>query len=165
MHLSIVDSDTKDVKDLCEHNFSISGLNHNIIILSSTVEIRVCMQEVGGELPINHRLIGNTQKLIGDNLLIQQWVSSISWLILENGYKPAEHFQNKLLPWAWTAKMISYSTAFAGFGRLSHRKIVFQVHQGSLLVRMNWERHAMFQSHWQSIRLTWNSCFCEASLI
>ena len=74
MHLSIVESYAKDIKYLCKNNFStsIAGLNNNIIIARSMVEIRVCMQEVGGEPPINYGLIGNTQKLIGDDLLIQQ---------------------------------------------------------------------------------------------
>ena len=60
MLLSIVESDAEDVKDLCEYNFSIAGLNDDIIVARSMVEIRVCTQEVGGEPPINHRLIGNT---------------------------------------------------------------------------------------------------------
>jgi hypothetical protein len=32
MSLSIVEGDAKDVKDLCKYNFSIAGLNNNIIV-------------------------------------------------------------------------------------------------------------------------------------
>ena len=70
MCLSIVESDAKDVKDLSEDNLSVAGLNNNIIVARLMVEIRVCTQEVSCEPPINHRLIGNTQKLIGDDLIL-----------------------------------------------------------------------------------------------